>query len=108
MNNSNFLQFLLLFFSMNIQSEDLKIGQKIFVSNCNVCHMNGNNIIIPEKNLKKEALETNGMYNLEAIIYQITNGKNGMPAFGGRLTETEIENVSNYILEETNTNFKKN
>jgi len=38
------------------------------------------------------------MDNIEAIIYQVTNGKNGMPAFGGRLKEKEIENVSDYIL----------
>jgi cytochrome c6 len=40
------------------------------------------------------------MYNLDAIIYQVTNGKNGMPAFGGRLSEDDIQNVANYVLAE--------
>ena len=35
------------------------------------CHKNGQNVIIPEKNLKFEALEENGMNNLDSIIYQI-------------------------------------
>jgi cytochrome c6 len=84
-----------------------KSGQQIFISNCNVCHQNGNNIIIPEKSLRLENLKANGMENIEAIIYQVTNGKNGMPAFGGRLKEKDIEKVAQYILEKTNTNFEK-
>jgi cytochrome c6 len=106
----NYSFFILLFFHFFIVSKteaiNLEKGEKIFITNCSVCHFNGNNIILPEKNLKKEALQNNGMYNLNAIIYQITNGKNGMPAFGGRLTEEEIENLSNYVLTKAKTNFK--
>ena len=72
--------------------------KNLFTNNCNVCHFNGTNIILPEKNLQKENLETNGINNLSAIIYQITNGKNGMPAFGGRLSEQEIHEIALYIL----------
>ena len=38
------------------------------------------------------------MDTVEAIVYQVTNGKNGMPAFGGRLSEKEMEKISFYIL----------
>ena len=38
------------------------------------------------------------MYSHEAIIYQVLNGKNGMPAFGGRLNQTEIEMLQNMSL----------
>jgi cytochrome c6 len=41
-----------------------------------------------------------------AISYQVINGKNGMPAFGGRLKETEIEAVAIYVLEESLKDFK--
>jgi cytochrome c6 len=82
-----------------------ELGKKLFLSNCNVCHIGGTNVIIPEKNLKFEALETNGMNNLNAIIYQILNGKNGMPAFGGRLNDKEIESIAEYILEQSVTNL---
>jgi cytochrome c6 len=84
----------------------LEIGKKLFLSNCNVCHLAGNNIIIAEKNLKKDALELNGMNNVNAIIYQITNGKNAMPAFGTRLKDIEIEAIANYVLNESENNFK--
>jgi|LauGreSBDMM110SN_4_FD.fasta_scaffold478251_1 cytochrome c6 len=79
-------------------------GEKIFANNCMVCHAGGNNIIIPEKNLKKETLEANGMNTKKAIAYQVLNGKNGMPAFGGRLKENDIEAVATYVLEQSNRN----
>ena len=81
-------------------------GETLFQLNCSVCHAGGNNIIIPEKNLKKETLEENGMNNLNAIVYQIVNGKNGMPAFGGRLTEKEIQEIATYLLEASENNFQ--
>jgi len=84
----------------------LEKGEKIFKNNCIVCHAGGNNLIIPEKNLKKETLEANGMNTKNAISYQVLNGKNGMPAFGGRLTENEIEAVAIYVLEQSEKNFK--
>jgi cytochrome c6 len=45
------------------------------------------------------------MYNQDAIVYQILNGKNGMPAFGGRLNESEIEEIANYVLFASEKNF---
>jgi cytochrome c6 len=74
-------------------------GEKLFNLNCIACHDGGKNIILPEKSLKKEILAANGMNSLTSISYQVTNGKNGMPAFGGRLKEKEIEEIANYILE---------
>jgi cytochrome c6 len=81
-------------------------SENLFKLNCAVCHAGGNNIIIPEKNLKKETLEENGMNTIQAITYQIINGKNGMPAFGGRLKEEEIEEIAKYILEQAEKNFE--
>lgn len=82
-------------------------GEELFLKNCAVCHIQGSNVIIPEKNLKKEALEENGMNNFNAISYQILNGKNGMPAFGERLEENEIEIIARYVLEQSETNFQE-
>ena len=91
-----------------IEKSTFASGKKIFQANCSVCHIGGTNIIIPEKNLKKNALEANGMNNLNSIIYQIINGKNGMPAFGGRLQEDEIEILASYVLKQSLTNFAEN
>jgi cytochrome c6 len=95
---------LLLFLITNLFIEDANAksfehGEHLFIRNCNVCHVGGNNLIIPEKNLKQNTLETNGMNSIDAVVYQVTNGKNGMPAFGGRLEEEEIEEIAFYVLE---------
>ena len=39
---------------------------------------------------------------------QVTNGKNNMPAFGGRLTEEQIVQVSRYVAYQTNEGWNKN
>ena len=89
------------------QAINLEKGAQLFKTNCIACHNQGINIIIPEKNLERKTLEANGMYNVQAIRYQIANGKNGMPAFGGRLKETEIEEIAEYVLVESEKSFQK-
>ena len=77
---------------------DLEAGKQIFTANCSACHVGGNNVLMPEKTLKNDALEDNDMKSVLAITYQVKNGKNAMPAFGGRLADEDIENVANYVL----------
>jgi cytochrome c6 len=90
------------FFSPNLSfAADIENGERIFNANCSACHAGGNNVIIPEKTLKKEALEANGMNSVDAITYQVTNGKNAMPAFGGRLDDGDIEDVANFVLSQS-------
>lgn len=92
LNNNNSL------FTLPSLAADIENGEKIFTANCSACHAGGNNVIMPDKTLKKEALEEYGMNSIDAITYQVTNGKNAMPAFGGRLGDSEIEDVANYVL----------
>jgi cytochrome c6 len=78
---------------------DLENGATIFSGNCAACHAGGNNLIQNEKTLRKEALDLylTGGLKIESIIYQVTNGKNSMPAFNDRLDENEIIDVANYV-----------
>ena len=89
-----------------VKAYNLERGKNLFNQNCIAGHKRGQNVIIPEKNLKRLTLEANGMYSNEAIIYQVLNGKNGMPAFGGRLTENEIEDIAGYIMISAENNFE--
>ncbi len=77
---------------------DLDQGKKVFTANCLQCHARGNNIVVRSKTLKQDALAKYGMDSQEAIVQQVTNGKNAMPAFGRRLKPEEIENVAAYVL----------
>lgn len=87
--------------SQNSLAADLEEGEKIFTANCSACHAGGNNAIMPDKTLKKDVLEENSMNSISAITNQVKNGKNAMPAFGGRLADEDIENVANYVLNQS-------
>merc|ERR1712060_1023604 len=76
---------------------DLENGEGIFTGNCAACHTGGNNAVVPEKKIKKEALVTYGKYSIEAIITQVTKGYGSMPAFGEKLGPDDIEDVANYV-----------
>ena len=66
---------------------------------CLFCDKNGNNnIIIREKNLKKNTLDENSIDNTEVIIYQILKGKNVKPEFGCHLNQKYFEEIATYML----------
>lgn len=77
---------------------DVASGAKIFSANCNACHAGGMNVVSGAKTLKKDALDKYGMNSVEAVVNQVTNGKNAMPAFKGRLTDAQIEDVATYVI----------
>ncbi|MFB8795252.1 MAG: c-type cytochrome [Microcoleus sp.] len=86
---------------------DAANGAKIFSANCAACHIGGGNVVMGMKTLKKAALEKYGMNSIEAITTQVTNGKNAMPAFKGRLKPAQIEDVATYVLEQSAKDWKK-
>ena len=77
---------------------DAASGAKIFSANCAACHAGGRNVINGAKTLQKDALDKYEMNSIEAITYQVLNGKNAMPAFKGRLTDAQIDDVATYVL----------
>lgn len=79
---------------------DAAAGQGIFAANCAACHIGGGNVVNGSKTLKKADLEANGKDNLDAVIAQVTQGKAAMPAFLGKLSAEDIENVASYVLDQ--------
>ena len=77
---------------------DAGAGAQVFSANCAACHIGGGNVINAAKTLKQDALVANGKDTADAIVTQVTNGYGAMPAFGGRLTPEQIENVAAYVL----------
>lgn len=91
--------FSLVTFSHPALAADTDNGAKIFSNNCAACHMGGRNVVMAAKTLKQDALEKYQMNSLEAIVNQVHNGKNAMPAFKGKLNDQQIEDVAAYVLE---------
>ncbi len=85
-------------FSSPALAADAVNGAKIFSANCAACHVGGKNLVQANKSLNKNDLEKYSMYSQEAIISQVTNGKNAMPAFKGRLKPEQIEDVAAYVI----------
>jgi cytochrome c6 len=81
-------------------------GAQVFSANCAACHMGGGNVVNAERTLKADALKAylaNYADGPEAAVaYQVTNGKNAMPAFGGKLSAGDIEDVASYVIEQSN------
>ena len=77
---------------------DAAAGSAVFNGNCASCHAGGRNLVNAQKTLSKADLEKYGMHSVEAITTQVTNGKNAMPRFGGRLSEKQIQDVADYVL----------
>ncbi|MER3492065.1 MAG: cytochrome C6 [Mastigocladus sp. ERB_26_2] len=85
---------------------DAANGAKVFSANCAACHAGGKNLVQANKSLNKSDLEKYGMNSAEAIIAQVTNGKNAMPAFKARLKPEQIEDVAAYVLGEAEKGWK--
>jgi cytochrome c6 len=92
-------------------ASDISNGSKIFNDNCASCHLGGGNILISQKTLHKEALseylENYSNDSISAIISQVKNGKNAMPAFKSKLSEQEIIEVSAYVFQKSEHGWEK-
>ena len=73
-----------------------ELGAVVFSENCSTCHGatghggNGGPDLTTMPLAQSE----------EGAIQQVTNGGGGMPAFGGTLSEEEIENVAAYVAQD--------
>jgi cytochrome c6 len=80
---------------------DAAHGAQIFSANCAACHIGGGNVVNGQRTLQQADLDAYlanyGSGHESAIAYQVTNGKNAMPAFGGKLSETDIADVAAYV-----------
>lgn len=90
------------------KAPDTDNGARTFAYVCSACHLGGYNQVRPERTLQEAVLRENGMLAADAIEYQVTNGKNRMPAFEGRLTEDDITDVAYYVVEQAQAGWNKN
>lgn len=87
------------------QAADTAHGKQVFATNCAACHIGGGNVVNAAKTLKQSDLEKYGMASLEAIQTQVKKGKAAMPAFSGRLSDADIEDVASYVLSQAETGW---
>ena len=84
-----------------VSAADVAHGEQVFSSNRAACHIGGGNVVNGQRTLQQDDLKAYlANYNdghEEAIAYQVTNGKNGMPAFGLKLSDADVADVAAYV-----------
>ena len=68
-------------------------GKVVFTSNCATCHTLADAGATGSVGPNLDDLQPDE----ETVKNQVTNGGGGMPAFGGQLSETQIESVATYV-----------
>mmetsp|Transcript_16387 Transcript_16387/g.36936 ORF Transcript_16387/g.36936 Transcript_16387/m.36936 type:complete len:172 (-) Transcript_16387:89-604(-) len=79
---------------------DVKNGEKVFNNICAACHAGGNNLVVSEKKLNKEALSKYGV-DVTKVKAIVAGGQNAMPALGQLLSPEEIDDVANYVISQS-------
>ncbi|MEM6612219.1 MAG: c-type cytochrome [Cyanobacteria bacterium P01_C01_bin.72] len=92
--------------ALAIPGADLDNGAAVFKANCVGCHVKGGNIVRRGKNLKLKTLHKRQLDTESAIASLVTNGKGIMSAYGDKLTEAEIADVSAYVLKRAEQGWK--
>lgn len=81
---------------------DVPDGSALFENYCAGCHPQGGNIIRRRQTLKLKSLERDGYNTLEPLADLVADGKNNMPGFAEKLTPTQIETISQFVLDAAN------
>ena len=74
-------------------------GEALFKQHCAVCHVDGGNLINPQKTLHKKDREINNIKSAEAIINRMRNPGPGMTQFNEKtIPAKDAKAIAEYIL----------
>ncbi len=74
-------------------------GEALFKKNCAICHVNGGNIVNPQKPLHKKEREANGVKTAADIIKRMRNPGPGMTKFDEKtVSNKDAKKIAEYIL----------
>ncbi len=74
-------------------------GEAGFKQHCAVCHVDGGNIVNPQKTLHKQDRDANGVTTAEDIVKLMRNPGPGMITFDtNTVSDKEAMEIANYIL----------
>lgn len=92
--------------ALAVNDANLAQGVQIFNTHCAGCHPRGGNIIRRGKTLKMRALKRQQLETVAAIADLVENGKNNMSGFQEHLSTQQIADVSTYVLEQAQHNWR--
>lgn len=78
-------------------------GEKLFMTNCKVCHPDGGNIVNPKRTLHKTDREANGVKTADDIIKRMRNPGPGMTKFDEKnYPDKDARAIAEYVLKTFN------
>ena len=81
------------------EEKDNMSGENLFKEYCAVCHVDGGNIINPEKTLHTADLEANGIRSKADIVHTMRHPGKGMTEWGAAtIPDRKAELIADYIL----------
>lgn len=76
-----------------------KSGAELFKQHCAACHLDGKNIINPQKTLSKKDMEANKVKSAEDIVKLMRSPGPGMVKFDDKtISEKDAKAIAEYIL----------
>lgn len=88
-----------LFLAGGIAGATGQSGEALFKQHCAVCHVNGGNIVNPQKTLSKKDRETNNVKSVQDILKKVRNPGPGMTPFDKKtLPDKDARKIAEYIL----------
>ncbi len=76
-----------------------KAGEALFKQNCAVCHVDGGNIVNPQKALHKKDREAHNIKKAEDIVKIMRNPGPGMTKFDEKtVSDKQAHEIAEYIL----------
>ncbi|MGV8057232.1 MAG: c-type cytochrome [Smithellaceae bacterium] len=80
-------------------SKNYQVGERIFLTNCNICHANGGNKITPEQPLRN----SDDLENFKTFLSLIRTPEKLMPSFkASQISDKEAKALYDYIVNEIN------
>lgn len=84
---------------MAAEAQPVTPGEEAFLSNCAVCHANGENLITPSKSLHKKSLAANGIRTADDIVKKMRDPGPGMTKFDAEMIPDKMaRQIAEYIL----------
>ncbi len=78
-------------------------GEALFKQHCAVCHVNGGNIVNPQKTLHKKDRDANNVKTVNDIIGRMRNPGPGMTQFDEKtISSKDARSIAEYILKTFN------
>ena len=89
------------------RSQGCHKGFQLFELHCAGCHLNGGNIIRRGKTLKLAALERQGVASKEAIAAIAAQGQGQMSGYAEALGEDGIQQVAEWVWQQSQAGWPK-